>query len=313
MSQEGIAVEYHHCSADNNSLDGVVLPELGVALLDGTAPHVVDPQHPGAVDEILNFGDFWDEAGIRSHREQIFETTSRITNAFQRGFRYLAAARRVYDDIEIVHRDALRRGVLNQLAATLVDELLSDRWISGTPGRTRHLFGSAITPDGPRNHLDTLIGPVGRKVVITGRPGTGKATIVEKVAAHAVERGLYVECFHCPFDPEKTQHILIPELDTGIVTSVEPHLWEGAVDMVVDADDALEESAVQREQSRLSQGSELYRSLFDAAVAALGEAKSLHDELETYYVPYMDFGAIDPLYERVRARILDIARESAVR
>src|SRR5690606_28371504 len=129
-------------------LDGVVLPELGVALLDGTAPHVTDPLHPGAIDEILNFGDFWDETGIRSHREEIVECTARISKAFQQGFRYLAAARRVYDDIEVVHRDALHRGALNQMAATLVEELLSDRWIARSPGRTRHLFGSAITPEG---------------------------------------------------------------------------------------------------------------------------------------------------------------------
>lgn len=41
MTDEGFAVEYHHCSADNNSLDGVVLPQIGVAMLDGTAPQGV--------------------------------------------------------------------------------------------------------------------------------------------------------------------------------------------------------------------------------------------------------------------------------
>ncbi len=313
MNSEGFNVEYHHCSADNNSLDGVVFPQLGIALLDGTAPHVTDPIHPGAIDEIINFGEFWDDAGIRAHRDQIVDVSARLSATFQRGFRYLKAARSIYGDIEIVHREAVHRGALNQMAATLVEELLSDRWVSHTPGRTRHLFGSAITPDGPRNHLDTLIGPMGRKVVIKGRPGTGKATLVEKVAAHAIERGYDVECFHCPFDPEKTQHILIPELDTGIVTSVAPHVWTGPADMLIDTDDALEERVVQRHDSRLARAQELYQTLFDTAIAALSEAKSLHDELEMYYIPYMDFDAIAPLYERVRDYILQVAGDSALR
>lgn len=38
---EGYDVEYHHCSSDNRSLDGVVIKKANVALLDGTAPHVV--------------------------------------------------------------------------------------------------------------------------------------------------------------------------------------------------------------------------------------------------------------------------------
>ena len=42
----GVNVEYHWCSSDNNSLDGVVIGDHTVCLLDGTAPHIVDPQFP---------------------------------------------------------------------------------------------------------------------------------------------------------------------------------------------------------------------------------------------------------------------------
>ena len=54
MEEKGFDTEYHHCSSDNNSIDGVVFPQLSVALVDGTAPHVVDPKNPGAVDEIIH-------------------------------------------------------------------------------------------------------------------------------------------------------------------------------------------------------------------------------------------------------------------
>jgi ABC-type nitrate/sulfonate/bicarbonate transport system substrate-binding protein len=37
----GYDVELHHCSSDNNSLDGVVIKQAKVALLDGTAPQRV--------------------------------------------------------------------------------------------------------------------------------------------------------------------------------------------------------------------------------------------------------------------------------
>lgn len=41
MASRGYDVEFHHCSSDNNSLDGVVIPALRVAFIDGTAPHRV--------------------------------------------------------------------------------------------------------------------------------------------------------------------------------------------------------------------------------------------------------------------------------
>ena len=40
MVNRGYDVEFMHCSSDNGSLDGVVIPAIKVALMDGTAPHV---------------------------------------------------------------------------------------------------------------------------------------------------------------------------------------------------------------------------------------------------------------------------------
>jgi Cdc6-like AAA superfamily ATPase len=41
MVERGFDAEYHCCSSVNGSLDGVVFPQIGVALIDGTAPHRV--------------------------------------------------------------------------------------------------------------------------------------------------------------------------------------------------------------------------------------------------------------------------------
>lgn len=47
MEQAGAAVEYLWCSGDPDSLDGVVLPELRCAVVDGTSPHGTAPLgHP---------------------------------------------------------------------------------------------------------------------------------------------------------------------------------------------------------------------------------------------------------------------------
>lgn len=39
LEQAGAACEYILCSGDPDSLDAVVAPQLGAALVDGTAPH----------------------------------------------------------------------------------------------------------------------------------------------------------------------------------------------------------------------------------------------------------------------------------
>ena len=43
-------MELFWCSGAVTSLDGVYLPQIGVAIIDGSHPHCVEPELPGAAD-----------------------------------------------------------------------------------------------------------------------------------------------------------------------------------------------------------------------------------------------------------------------
>ena len=42
----GMETAYYHCSGDPDSLDAVAVPDAGFLVMDGTAPHIVDPACP---------------------------------------------------------------------------------------------------------------------------------------------------------------------------------------------------------------------------------------------------------------------------
>ena len=65
MEAAGLTVEYIRCSGDPDSLDAVVVPALGAAVVDGTAPHVVEPRYPGLVEHYVDLGACYDPAGLR--------------------------------------------------------------------------------------------------------------------------------------------------------------------------------------------------------------------------------------------------------
>src|SRR5690554_2731061 len=50
----GYDVDFLHCSSDNSSIDGIVIRDLKISIIDGTKPHIVDPINPAAVDSIIN-------------------------------------------------------------------------------------------------------------------------------------------------------------------------------------------------------------------------------------------------------------------
>ncbi|MDO7203979.1 hypothetical protein Q5M85_07220 [Paraclostridium bifermentans] len=37
-------------------------------MLDATAPHIIDPKNPGAIDEILDLGRYWDRKTIELNK-----------------------------------------------------------------------------------------------------------------------------------------------------------------------------------------------------------------------------------------------------
>ena len=94
------------CSSDPNSLDGLILQNKTkkVAVIDGTSPHSAEPKYPGAVETIVNLGDFWNESVIESNREKILELNAMKKQFYDNAYEYLSAAKVcsdiVYDSIK---------------------------------------------------------------------------------------------------------------------------------------------------------------------------------------------------------------------
>jgi hypothetical protein len=143
LQDEGVNVEYLHCSSDPESLDGIAMPGLHTALLDGTAPHVIDPQNPGAVDEIINLGEYWDLAGIKQHKQQILDINAEVGLLFKRAYRYLKAAKCMMDDCLSIFGGEIRTGALGQAGLVIEKEL---KGVIGTgTGKARKMFARRMS------------------------------------------------------------------------------------------------------------------------------------------------------------------------
>lgn len=90
----GADCEYIFCSSDPDSLDGLILKKgvRRIGILDGTSPHTRCTQIPGAVDEIVNLGAFWDCSKLSPHRDRIFSLQQKKTEAYRRAYRFLRIA-----------------------------------------------------------------------------------------------------------------------------------------------------------------------------------------------------------------------------
>lgn len=317
-------VDYLWCSSDPDSLDGIVLQKRNVALLDGTAPHVTDPQNPGAVDDIVNLGEYWNEEGLRAHRKEILDCHQRTGEMFRCAYGYLAAAGArsaflgdvllrlagedgLFDAKQILHAKlssvlAIRRAEAKRNR----DSALGSRQ---RPGSEKRAFASAISPDGIRNGLDSLVMGMEQVILLNVTAGFPVQRILKPAAQRLLDAGFDLEAFYCPMDPEnKLEHILVPEAGLAVISCHEYHslknraagqkLMNISIDPAEKQQGFLEEL---RQDLQNSMGEDLSKAL-----DILRQTRLIHDELESYYIPQMDFTEIQQKQKAIIEKIQNL-------
>lgn len=94
--EQGCSVEYYHCSTAPESLDGIYIPEKKVAVVDGTAPHIINPQFVGATHKVLDVGRFVGD--MQKQKFALVDLGNQKYFHYQNMYTYLSSAR-LLDDI----------------------------------------------------------------------------------------------------------------------------------------------------------------------------------------------------------------------
>ena len=302
---EGYDIEHIHCSSDPDSLDGVVIRKLGVAIVDGTAPHVIEPKAPGALEEYINLGIAWNTSLLEQNKKEILYLQKEISGAYPKAYAYLADALSVHDEWEKIYIDNMNFKKADELASKVAHEILEPYNFHKEALIMDRFFG-ATSAKGPIDFVASIIEPIQTRYYIKGRPGSGKSTLLKKLVAMAKEKGIDAEVYHCGFDPDSLDMVLFPELNTCIFDSTAPHEYEPDLtkDHLIDMYSKLiTPHTDELNHSQLTDIIKRYKAYIASAVTELSYAKTLHDDLEQYYIKATNFTIIDQVYMYLLTKI----------
>lgn len=301
MLDRGYDVDLYPCASDPSSLDAVVIKDLGAVMLDATSPHIVDPKNPGAIDEILDLGKFWNRKGIEDNKEEILKCNKEVSRLFKIGFKYFEAAAPIAYEIQSKNTDCMNFGEVNKLTTELINSIFEGCIPSKEYKPMIHLFGSALSPIGHVEYTDTILKDVKNIYYLEGDLGTGKSTLLNKIASKCEEYGIEVEVFHGPLLPEKIETILIKDLDIGITTS---ELFKDSNKKVINLNLLMDEDKHKKYKGELEFSNNMLSELVNYGLLNINRAKTEHDKLEKYYIPNMDFEKVNELKDLLIERII---------
>ena len=302
LCPEGEPSTLYFCSGDPDSLDAVAVPYAGLLILDGTAPHIVDPKIPGARDGILNLGTCLDEDAMRPRLKQIRDCMADHAACSRRARACMAAARALYEDNAALLAAAVDPVRMERMLRALIrTTLCADAPASDAP-TVRPVITDAVTPQGELCLISENAQP---RVIRLVRHWAMDLTPVLRRLSQAVQAAGYaVEEHLCPTAPGKLLHLTIPALSTLVTTSdllPSEQLFDFAA--------CVPQSGLLRHECALEQGRSSVKMHLHRAVASLAQAKQLHDELETFYVPNMDFAKWQTALDETLASLQESAKD----
>lgn len=283
--KRGIPYELCPCSSDPDSLDAVIFPTFKTVILDGTAPHTVDPKFPAICEEIINMGQFWQRDIICKNKKEIFALCK--DNAV---FHNTAKA-----NIRVIGM-VLKNNFSTLLAATDIEKCtmfsvnLAEKYLpqKNTAGKKWVRFLSGITPKGEIYYFDT-VNSFKNKIIISDPYGAATSIILSELTDMAVARGYEVITIkNHVLASDCIDALIIPELSLCIAREYGNVKFENNIRRIhytrfTDMDE------INKNRQKIQFGKKLTARLTTAAVENLKNAKHIHDKLEKYYIDAMDF------------------------
>lgn len=296
---DGLTVERFFCSSDPNSLDGIILVEKNIAIIDGTAPHQTDPNFPGIVENIINLGSFWNIKKILPHKKEILELIQEKKVAYLSAYQFLAAYGKVLDEILHVAKKSL----------------LEEKMIRNVKIQSNYFFKKEEKAEFKIRNISTVCKD-GIKRFRTFEKESERIWIVEDylftgylymeaLENHAKRNNQSYYKSHSPQYAGKINAIYFPKSKTSFILGKRNYSEElsGKEYHYINMKRFLDLEKIAQGKKKIKFALKCTDELLSASAEALTEAAKKHTMLEKFYISAMDFEKIDQMQNEISAEI----------
>lgn len=286
----GEEVELYPCSSDPDSLDGIKIVDRKTVILDGTAPHTIDPKYPGVDGEILNIGALLNCERISNEKEKLLPLFNKNSEFHKEASKYIMAVGELADENLRISEEAANSEKIRKLADRYFKKYFPEK--TGM-GRENIRFLSGVTPKGYvffKNSIDCYCDTV---IGIKDGYGAFANEFLNNLRRNALSSGYEIITVKNSILPyKKTDAVIVPELSLAFCTENEfsslPYTTK-----TIQASRYYDKKELKSKKQRTDFNNQMIRELLSSAISELSRAKSVHDEIEKVYLSSMDFKALD--------------------
>lgn len=305
FQKQGYAIDMIHSSFDPNSLDGIIVKELGIGVVEGMSPHIIEPKIPVISGERINMDIACDTRQLQMVNDKIIALYQTLDETLSQYSQSIAESLRLHDELEQYFTGSLNIDAANQLASTMIHNIFGQNQ-KREEATVKHRFFDAITENGNIDFVQELTKNIDTRYFIKGGPGSGKSSLMKQMVKGAQERGYDVELYHCDFDPDSLDMIIIPERNVAAFDSTPPHEYspEREGDEIIDTYTLMNEAdTAEKYKKEINEATDTFESEWTKATSYLRQAKEAYQEIKNIYSQTITFGQIEEIEKDLLKKI----------
>lgn len=262
-------VEYFYCSSDSKSLDGVRIKNRNIAIVDGTAPHIMETKMIGIKDRIIDLGKFINPE-VKFKEKEIKKYMDNKSICFCMVDNYLSGAFSVFQNSLNLLKGFVRPNYMSAKFKEIKNELKLER--KNIKGNKRELFHNCL--DGELLSNNTY-----EKNISLDFSVLENHKILEKIIVELSRKNYNFIIFYNIIDPNIIDAIEIEDNNCIIVNNPDNKIVNKNINQ------------------NLQKNDELILNLLELANKSLIMARKNHFKVEQNYIKNMDFNKLNDTYD----------------
>lgn len=282
--QKNYVCDLCRCSSDVNSLDGIIINDKNLAIIDGTSPHLVDPIAYGIYDKIIDLGVAIDKGKLKGKLEKINELINRKKQLYIDAYDYIYSAKTLYSKNNIfIDKNALIKSV-NEFTENLkIVDLVKQ-------GKNYKRFSVALSSSGFYDTTNTLKND--NSINILACCDNVAIDFLDLLAKKLIKFGYDIETFCSPLEYAKPLSIYIKQLNIYIFYySFLSNSTEYDNKNTFKINNNFDKTTINKNNS-------IVKEILDFAYSCMEKAFNYHTELEKIYNPAVNFELVGEIRQK---------------
>lgn len=260
-------------------IEGVIIREISVAVI---MDRIATPDLSGAIE--LDLGLFLQKAPTEP--AELTDVKKNFDKYTQLAYDNFETGLKIHDDLEGIYIKEMDFNKADILTEEFIEKLFYNVKKKDSESQVcRRLFGTN-TKDGPVNEVPHVIENISEVYHVKGRAGTGKSTFMKKVINACKAYGLDMEIYHCSFDPNSIDMVLVRELSFCMFDSTDPHEFfpEREGEVIIDLyEETVTPGTDEKFAKEIHEVNTNYKSYMKKAIQDLKQADHYLEKMEEMY------------------------------